>query len=235
MNIFTSELLGTAILIILGNGVVANVVLNKTKGNNSGWIVITFGWAMAVFVGVFVSSKVSGAHLNPAITLAFAYLEKIQPAQIAEYLGGQMIGAMLGSLFVWLAYKDHYTATDDTGAKLATFCTAPAIRKPINNFITEMVGTFVFVLAVFFIIAPQSSLGALDALPVAFIVFAIGLSLGGPTGYAINPVRDFGPRLMHSILPIGKKGSSDWAYSWVPILGPIVGALLAAMVYKQLM
>jgi len=146
-----------------------------------------------------------------------------------------MIGAMLGSLFVWLAYKDHYTATDDTGAKLATFCTAPAIRKPINNFITEMVGTFVFVLVVFFIIAPQSSLGALDALPVAFIVFAIGLSLGGPTGYAINPVRDFGPRLMHSILPIGKKGSSDWAYSWVPILGPIVGALLAAMVYKQLM
>lgn len=235
MNIFTSELIGTAMLILLGNGVVANVVLNKTKGNNSGWIVIAFGWAMAVFIGVFISSKVSGAHLNPAVTFALAYLGKIESSLILSYIGGQMLGAMIGSLLVWAAYKQHYDATEDTAAKLATFSTGPAIRKPLNNLITEAIGTFVLVFAVLFIIAPDNSLGALDALPVAFIVLAIGLSLGGPTGYAINPARDLGPRIMHAILPIGKKGSSDWGYSWIPVIGPIIGGLLAAMAFEILM
>ena len=199
LNIFTSELVGTAMLILLGNGVVANVVLNKTKGQNSGWIVITFGWAMAVFVGVFISSKDSGAHLNPAVTLALAYLGKTAPDLIFQYIGGQMLGAMLGSLLVVLSYRQHYTATDDTAGKLATFSTGPAIRNPLNNLVTEAIGAFVLVFAVLFIIAPANSLGALDALPVAFIVLAIGLSLGGPTGYAINPARDLGPRIMHAI------------------------------------
>ncbi len=235
MNIFTSELIGTAVLILLGNGVVANVVLNKTKGNNSGWIVITFGWAMAVFVGVFISSKDSGAHINPAVTLALAYLGKIGPELIPQYIGGQMIGAMLGSLLVVLSYRQHYTATDDTAAKLATFSTGPAIRKPLYNLITEVIGTFVLIFAVLFIIAPANSLGALDALPVALLVLAIGLSLGGPTGYAINPARDLGPRIMHALLPIGKKGSSDWAYAWIPVVGPVIGALLAAMIFKHFM
>lgn len=222
-------------MILLGNGVVANVVLNKTKGNNSGWIVIAFGWAMAVFIGVFISSKASGAHLNPAVTLALAYLGKLQPSLIIEYIGGQMLGAMLGSLLVWLSYKQHYSQTEDTGAKLATFSTSPAIRNPVHNLLTEAIGAFVLIFAVLFIIAPANSLGALDALPVAFIVLAIGLSLGGPTGYAINPARDLGPRIMHAVLPIGKKGSSDWAYSWVPVVGPVIGGLLAAIVFKQLM
>ncbi|WP_346237575.1 MIP/aquaporin family protein [Niabella insulamsoli] len=235
MNIFISELVGTAMLILLGNGVVANVVLNKTKGNNSGWIVITFGWAMAVFVGVFISSKASGAHLNPAVTVALAYLEKIEPAVIADYIGGQMLGAMLGSLLVWLSYKQHYDQTEDTAAKLATFSTGPAIRSAGHNLITEIIGTFVLIFAVLFIIAPASSLGALDALPVALIVLGIGISLGGPTGYAINPARDLGPRIMHAILPIGKKGSSDWGYSWIPVVGPLIGALIAAVIFKHYM
>ncbi len=235
MNIFTSELVGTAILILLGNGVVANVVLNKTKGNNSGWIVITFGWAMAVFIGVFISSKTSGGHINPAITIALAYLGKVNLSLVPAYIGGQLLGAMLGSLLVWFAYKQHYTATDDTAAKLATFSTGPAIRNTFHNLITEAIGTFVLVFAVLFIIAPASSLGALDALPAAFIVLAIGLSLGGATGYAINPARDLGPRIMHAILPIGKKGSSDWSYSWIPVIGPVIGALIAAMIFKHYM
>ena len=232
MGIFTSELIGTALLILLGNGVVCNVVLKNTKGNNSGWIVITFGWAMAVFIGVFVSSKVSGAHLNPAVTIALAYLNKISAGTIPQYLGGQMLGAMLGQLFVWVHYRQHYLATEDTGAKLATFSSGPAIRNYVQNFMSEAIGTFVLVFAVLFIIAPANSLGALDALPVAFIVLAIGLSLGGATGYAINPARDLAPRIMHALLPIGKKGSSDWAYSWVPVLGPIIGGLAAAIVFQ---
>ena len=220
-------------LILLGNGVVANVVLNKTKGNNGGWIVIAFGWAMAVFVGVFISSKASGAHLNPAVTAALAYLGKIAPETVPQYIGGQMLGAMLGSLLVVLSYRQHYTATDDTAGKLATFSTAPAIRNTFYNLLTEIIGTFVLVFAVLFIIAPDNSLGALDALPVAFIVLAIGLSLGGPTGYAINPARDLGPRIMHALLPIGRKGSSDWGYAWIPVVGPLIGGVLAAMIFKH--
>ncbi len=232
MSIFTAECIGTALLILLGNGVVANVVLKNTKGNNSGWIVITFGWAMAVFIGVFVASNISGAHLNPAVTVAFAYLGKISANTIPQYISGQMLGAIIGQLFVYFTYRQHYLAFDDVTAKLATFSTIPAIRKYADNFITEAVGTFVLIFTILFLIAPSNSLGALDGLPVAFIVFAIGLSLGGPTGYAINPARDLGPRIVHALLPIGKKGSSDWAYSWVPVLGPLTGALLAALVFQ---
>ncbi len=235
MNIFTGEIAGTFLLILLGNGVVANVVLNRTKGNNSGWIVITFGWAIAVFTGVFVASKSSGAHLNPAITIALAYLEKIKWEDVPLYLGGQFIGASLGSIFVWGAYAQHFRATDDPAAKLAVFATAPAIRSPLHNLLTETIGTFVLVIAVLHIITPSNSLGALDALPAALVVLGIGLSLGGPTGYAINPFRDLAPRLMHAILPITSKGSSDWKYAWIPVVGPFIGGLLAAMVYVQLM
>jgi glycerol uptake facilitator protein len=234
MNIFTSEVVGTFLLILLGNGVVANVVLNRTKGNNSGWIVITFGWAIAVFVGVFVAAKASSAHLNPAVTLAAATLKKIAWSDVPPYVGGQMIGAMLGMTGVWATYRQHFTATEDVAAKLAVFCTAPNIRNPFYNLITEVIGTFVLVFAVLFIIAPSSSLGALDALPAALLVLGIGLSLGGPTGYAINPARDLGPRIMHAILPIGKKGSSDWKYSWIPVVGPLAGAAIAALVFKLL-
>jgi glycerol uptake facilitator protein len=231
MNIFIGEIVGTFFLILLGNGVVANVVLNKTKGNNSGWIVITFGWCIAVFVGVFVASKASGAHLNPAVTIALAMLHKISWGVVPEYIGGQMIGAMLGSVGVWAAYGKHFTATDDVGAKLATFSTGPAIRSPFHNLLTEIIGTFVLIFGVLFIIAPSSSLGALDALPVALLVLGIGLSLGGPTGYAINPARDLGPRIMHAILPIGIKGSSDWKYAWIPVVGPIIGGIAAALLF----
>lgn len=231
MNIFTAETIGTALLILLGDGVVANVVLNKTKGINSGWIVITFGWAIAVFVGVFVASKASGAHLNPAVTIALAILNKISWSIVPQYIAGQMLGAMIGSIGVWAAYGKHFFQTDDTDLKRAVFCTAPAIRSTLNNLVTEIIGTFVLVFGVLFIIAPSSSLGALDALPVALLVLGIGLSLGGPTGYAINPARDLGPRIMHAILPLGKKGNNDWSYSWIPVVGPIIGACLAAWLF----
>ena len=231
MNIFAAETIGTALLILLGNGVVANVVLNKTKGSNGGWIVITFGWAIAVFVGVFVASKASGAHLNPAVTIALAILNKISWSIVPQYIAGQMLGAMIGSIGVWAAYGKHFFQTDDIDLKRAVFCTAPAIRSTLNNLVTEIIGTFVLVFGVLFIITPSSSLGALDALPVALLVLGIGLSLGGPTGYAINPARDLAPRIMHAILPLGKKGNSDWAYSWIPVVGPIIGACLAAWLF----
>ena len=232
MNAFTAEIIGTFLLILLGDGVVANVVLNRTKGNESGWIVITFGWAIAVFTGVFVAGKVSGAHLNPAVSLALAYLNKIHWVDLPLYIGGQFIGAMLGAFFVWVAYKQHFDATDDAVRKLAVFCTGPAISNPVFNLLTEMIGTFVLVFGVLFMVKPDNSLGALDALPVALLVLGIGLSLGGPTGYAINPARDLGPRIMHAILPIKGKGYSDWKYSWVPVVGPLLGGILAALVFK---
>jgi len=235
MNIFTGEMIGTAMLILLGNGVVANVVLNKTKGQNSGWIVIAFGWAIAVFVGVFVAAKPSGAHLNPAVTLAMALLDKISWSDVPQYLAGQMLGAMIGSIGVWAAYRQHFLQTEDLAGKRAVFCTEPAISSSINNLVTEIIGTFILVFAVLFIIAPSSSLGALDALPVALLVLGIGLSLGGPTGYAINPARDLGPRIMHAILPIGKKTGSDWRYAWIPVVGPLIGGCLAALVFAKIM
>lgn len=234
MTPFLGEILGTALLIILGNGVVANVVLNKTKGNNSGWIVITFGWGIAVFVGVYSVAAVSGAHINPAVSIGLAVAEKFPWADVPLYIGAQMLGAFTGSVIVWLAYKLHFDETTDANAKLAVFCTAPAIRNPFYNLLTEAIGTFILVLGVLFIVAPQSSLGSLDALPVALLVLGIGLSLGGPTGYAINPARDLGPRIAHALLPIKNKRDSDWTYSWIPVLGPVTGGCLAAFVFSLL-
>lgn len=232
MSIFLSEFIGTALLLAFGNGVVANVVLNKTKGNNSGWMVIAFGWAIAVFVGVYVAAKYSGAHLNPAVTIALLYLKKISWDVVPQYLGGQLLGAMAGSVIVWFSYLQHYKATENAGLILATFATSPAIKNSGYNFLTEFLATFVFVLSVLFIVAPSNSLGALDALPVALLVLGIGLSFGGPTGYAINPVRDLGPRIMHQLLPISRKGSSNWKYALVPIIGPLAGGLLAAIIFN---
>lgn len=232
MSPFVAEFTGTALLIILGDGVVANVVLNKTKGNNSGWIVITFGWAIAVFVGVYSSAAASGAHLNPAVTIGLASIGKFDWALVPLYIGAQMLGAMAGALLVWVAYRQHFNETDDANAKLAVFCTGPAIRSAANNLLTEIIVTFVLVFGVLFISKPHDTLGALDALPVALLVLGIGLSLGGPTGYAINPARDLGPRIMHFILPISGKRDSDWSYSWIPVIGPVIGGVVAAMVFS---
>ena len=234
MSIFLSEFLVTGILIALGNGVVANVVLNKTKGHNSGWIVIAFGWAIAVFVGVYIAAKSSGAHLNPAVTFAFAYLKKITWNVVPQYLAGQLLGAMAGSVVVWLAYLQHFKATENAQSILAVFSTSPAIKSWAHNFLTEFLGTFVFVLAILFITSPFKSLGSLDALPVALVVLGIGLSFGGPTGYAINPVRDLGPRIMHQLLPLSHKGPSDWKYSLVPVFAPLAGGVLAAIIFNYL-
>ena len=234
MTAFLGELIGTALLIILGDGVVANVVLQKTKGNGGGLISITFGWAMAVFVAVFSVAAASGAHLNPAITIAFAVLGKFDWALVPIYIAAQLIGAFIGAVIVWLAYRRHFDSTDASADKLAVFCTGPAIRSTANNLITEAIGTFVLVFAVLEMVAPANSLGALNALPVALVVLAIGLSLGGPTGYAINPARDLGPRIAHALLPLKNKGTSDWGYSWIPIIGPIIGALIAAFLFKAI-
>jgi glycerol uptake facilitator protein len=234
MTLFLGEVTGTALLVILGQGVVANVVLNKTKGENSGWIVICFGWGMAVFVGVYSSAAASGAHLNPAVTLAFAITGKIKWGMVPLYVAAQMIGAMIGSFLAWLTYRHHFEQTADADAKLAVFATGPAIRSPLDNLLTEIIGTFILIWGVLCIASPANSLGALDALPVGLLVLAIGLSLGGPTGYAINPARDLGPRVMHQLLPIPKKRDSDWAYAWIPVAGPLIGALLAAGAFRLL-
>ncbi len=231
MSPFPGEFIGTTILIVLGDGVVANVVLNKTKGYNSSPLVIAIGWAMAVFVGVYSSATSSGAHLNPAVTIAFASLGKISWALVPAYLAGQFLGAMTGALLVWFAYRQHFAHTPDKDAKLAVFCTAPAIRSPLNNLLTEIIATFVLIMGVFYIAKPANSLGSLDALPVGLLVLGIGLCLGGPTGFAINPARDLGPRIMHFLLPIPQKRDSDWGYAWIPVAGPIIGALLAAAAY----
>lgn len=234
MSPFLGECIGTAILITLGDGVVANVLLKHSKGFNSGWIVITFGWAVAVFTGVYASAPSSGAHLNPAVTFALASIGDFPWKDVPLYLLAQLLGASIGAFLVWLAYLPHFRATEDPGLKLAVFCTGPAIRNPLNNFVTEVVATFIFILSILLITKPEMKIGALDALPVALLVLGIGLSLGGPTGYAINPIRDFGPRLMHAILPVPGKGTSDWAYAWVPVAGPLVGGLLAAQLFRLL-
>jgi glycerol uptake facilitator protein len=240
MTPFLAELIGTAILVVLGNGVVANVMLQQTKGHGSGWIVIAFGWGMAVFVGVFCVSKYSGAHLNPAVTLAMAAAHRGNFAwsQVPPYVGGQMLGAFLGATIIYAFYYAHFAATTDVDAKLACFCTAPAIRNLAAAFFCEVVGTFLLVFPIFLSVGPSFSLedqngvlglGALGELPIGLLVFAIGLSLGGTTGYAINPARDLGPRLAHALLPIPGKRDSDWGYAWVPVLGPLLGGLLAAL------
>ena len=243
MTPFIAEIIGTAILLLLGIGVVANVILNKTKGFGSGFIVITTGWAFAVFAAVVVASPHSGAHLNPAVTIGLAVAGKFAWAKVLPYICAQMIGAMIGAVLAWLTYKDHYDATEDKGLKLATFSTAPAIlNKPLNVFV-EAIGTFVLVYCVLsFSDATLNNkeqvvigLGSLGALPVALIVWVIGLALGGPTGYAINPARDLGPRIMHQLLPIKGKGGSDWGYSWVPVIGPIIGAVVAGLLSVALL
>ncbi len=238
MHPLLAEFLGTALMILLGNGVVANVVLNKTKGNSSGWIVITTGWALAVFVGVVLASPYSGAHLNSAVTISLAVAGKFEWARVPSFIAAQMLGAMTGSFLVWLNYKDHLDETPDAGLQRAVFCTEPAIRKIGRNLICEITGTFVLLFTIFYFtnaeLGPDKTpvgLGSLGALPVALLVWSIGLSLGGTTGYAINPARDLGPRIMHMLLPIKGKQGSDWAYAWVPIAGPVIGAVLAAILY----
>lgn len=234
MNNLLFEFIGTAFLILLGDGVVANVVLNKTKGNNGGWIVITFGWAIAVFVGVYISAAQSGAHLNPAVSIALAAAGKFAWADVPMYIASQFAGAMVGALLVWIAYKKHFDETTDADAKLAVFCNSPAIRNTTFNLATEFIGTFALVFGIFYITGADVKLGSLDALPVALLILGIGLSLGGPTGYAINPARDLGPRIMHFILPIENKRDSDWSYSWIPVIGPVAGGLIAALVYNAI-
>lgn len=253
MHPFLAELLGTAILILFGNGVVANVVLARTKGHGGGWIVITFGWGMGVFVAVFCTSDFSGAHLNPAVTVGLAAAGKFSKgffeswADVPMYVSAQMLGGFVGAVLVWLFNKPYFDATEDGDGKLACFCTAPNIRSMPNAFFCEVVGTFMLILPIFLMTSPSLSLamgsssaaavappkhpiglGALGALPVGLLVFAIGLSLGGNTGYAINPARDLAPRIAHAVLPIRGKRDPDWGYAWVPVVAPIVGALLAA-------
>jgi glycerol uptake facilitator protein len=232
LSIFGAEVIGTALLILLGNGVVAGVLLNHSKAQNGGWIVITFGWGLGVMVAVFAVGQFSGAHINPAVTLGFAVEGRTDWGDVPEYLAGEFVGAFIGATLVWLAYLDHWRETEDPGLKLACHCTAPAIRNTIPNLITEIVGTFVLVFAIMAFFADEAT-GAtgLGALIVGLLVLSIGLSLGGPTGYAINPARDLGPRIMHAILPIAGKGSSDWSYAWVPVVGPLAGGVLAAAAY----
>ncbi|MBW6501295.1 MAG: aquaporin family protein [Bacteroidales bacterium] len=231
MNAFFAEFFGTAMIIVFGGGVVSNVLLSKTKGHNSGWIVISFGWAVGVFTGVLIAAPVSGAHLNPAVTLALVISHKFSISLMPLYICAQLLGAMFGAGLVWLAYKKHFDVTEDGDSKLAVFCTAPNIRSYWYNVMTEVIGTYILALAVLYMAEPEVGLGALNALPVALVVLGLGLSLGGPTGYAINPARDLGPRIMHFLLPIPRKRNSDWSYSWVPVLGPMTGAALAAVMF----
>jgi glycerol uptake facilitator protein len=245
---YVAEFIGTALLVLLGNGVVANVLLHNTKGHGAGWIVISFGWAMGVFVAVFCVGDVSGAHINPAVSIGLAAAGAFSWVQVPGYVAAQMAGGILGAILVYLFYKDHYGPTQDAGLKLATFSTGPQIRSVSSNLFSEIVGTFVLVFAVLSMAAPevvfedeiaglsagQIGLGAIGALPVGLLVLAIGLSLGGTTGYAINPARDLGPRIAHAILPIPGKGDSDWGYSWIPVLGPIAGGVLAGVVHVAL-
>jgi glycerol uptake facilitator len=232
VSIFGAEVIGTAILILLGDGVVAGVLLSQSKAQNGGWIVITWGWGMGVAFAVFAVGQFSGAHLNPAVTLGFATIGNTDWSDVPKYLAGEFVGAFIGATLVWLAYLVHWGATEDPGLKLAVFCTAPAIRNPAANIITEVIGTFMLVFGVLAIFADKATAGTgLGALLVGLLVFAIGLSLGGPTGYAINPARDLGPRIMHAILPIAGKGPSDWSYAWIPVLGPIAGGVLGALAF----
>lgn len=245
MNTLVAEFLGTMILIILGNGVVANVVLAKTKGNGTGWIVITAGWGIAVFVGALCSAKASSAHLNPAVTLGLAAADKFESTKILGYVFAQMLGAMVGAAVVYGFYRAHFIATENADDKLACFCTSPNIRGASQALFCEAIGTFVLVFAILMsesatfenmlghddVKPPILGLGSLGLVPVALLVFGIGLSLGGTTGYAINPARDLGPRIMHHLLPIPGKRDSDWEYAWVPVVGPFIGALIAAALF----
>lgn len=245
MKKLLGEFIGTMILVTLGDGVVANVVLNKTKGNNAGWIVITTGWGLAVAVAVYCVGRISGAHLNPAVTLGLAAIDLFPKSQVVGFIGAQVAGGIAGGILVYLAYLPHWAETPDPGAKLAVFSTGPAVRSLGANVLCEAIGTAVLL---FGILAIGDNAGelknealdlsrvfskGLNPLLVGFLVWSIGLSLGGPTGYAINPARDLGPRIAHMLLPIPKKGTSDWGYSWVPIIGPVIGGVAGAILYKM--
>jgi glycerol uptake facilitator protein len=246
LETFVAEVLGTGTLILLGDGVVAGVLLNRSKAQNSGWIVITFAWAMAVFCGVVVAGPISGAHLNPAVTLAVALNGGLDKAggwsAVPVYWAGEMVGAFLGGVLVYVHYRGHWEVTEDADLKLAVFSTGPAVRNTVNNFISEVIGTFVLVFVIFAFgnnadasgsaVPTSGGLASLGALPVALLVLVIGLALGGTTGYAINPARDLGPRIAHFLLPIPGKRDSDWEYSWIPVVGPLVGGALAWLVYN---
>jgi glycerol uptake facilitator protein len=247
MTEYFAEFVGTAMLILLGNGVVANVLLQKTKGNASGWIVITFGWGMAVFVAVSCVEPITGAHINPAVTLALALNGDFLWRHLPGYWIAQLLGGIAGAALVFAFYYDHYAASEDPDAKLATFATAPAIRNPPRNFVSEMIGTFVLIFTVLLVASPSGrfpsgagsgtyeiGLGSLGALPVGLLVLAIGLSLGGTTGYAINPARDLGPRIAHNFLPVPNKRDSDWDYAWIPVAGSLAGAVLAVIIRSLL-
>jgi len=233
---FAAETIGTALLILLGDGVVAAVLLAKSKAENSGWIVITFGWGMAVMVAAYSVFQFSGASLNPAVTVGLWVNGNLQGSDMLPFIGGEFLGAMIGATLVFIAYYQHFAETEDPGLKLAVFSTGPAIRIPVFNVTTEVIGTFVLVFGILAIggnasvgLTPQGS--GLYLLLVGLLVFGIGLSLGGPTGYAINPARDLGPRIMHAILPIPGKGTSDWGYAWVPVVGPLIGGALGGALY----
>src|SRR5690606_7647318 len=242
MTPFIAEILGTFLLILLGNGVVANVVLKDTKGSDSGWIVIATGWALAVFVGVVVAGPYSGAHINPAVSVGLAVAGKFEWARVPVYIAGQMLGAGLGALTVWLFCRSHYWVSNDVIAMRATFCTHPAIRHNGNNFFSELVGTFVLIIVVLYITGASLEdpamtpigLGSIGAIPVAFLVWAIGLSLGGTTGYAINPARDLAPRIVYSMIYRKGDHSAGWDYSWIPVVGPLGGAVIAGGLYLLL-
>lgn len=235
MKPFVAELIGTMLLVLLGDGVVAACLLTRSKAEKSGWIVITTGWALAVAVAVYAVGRISGAHINPAVTLGLAVAGKFAWSAVPQYVAAQFLGAFLGAVLVWLTYLAHWAETEDQGLKLAVFSTAPAIRRAPSNLLTEIIGTCVLVFGVLAISAnPEPAQSGLTPLLVGFLVWAIGLSLGGPTGYAINPARDLGPRIAHALLPIPNKGGSDWGYSWVPVLGPVVGGVVGAAAYAGL-
>lgn len=246
MSIFAAELIGTAILIILGDGVVAGVLLNKSKAQNSGWVVITLGWGFAVAIAVYAVGRFSGAHINPAVTIALAATGKLAWSKVPEYLAGQFAGAIIGACIVYLHYLPHWKETEDPALKLAVFSTGPAIRNPVSNLMSEIIGTAVLLFGVLAIganfastVMPGAGLAtafgtAFPPLLVGFLVLSIGLSLGGPTGYAINPARDLGPRIAHFFLPIPGKGHSDWSYAWIPVVGPLIGGTIGAFAFKWL-
>lgn len=228
-----AELIGTMLLIILGDGVVANVVLKKTKGHSSGWIVITTGWALAVAIPAAIFTSVSGALFNPALTIALAIVGQFTWSQVIPYIIAQLLGAFLGAVVVYITYYNHFEETEDQNSKLGVFCTIPEIEDHKINFLTEFIGTFVLTFAVLGIGAQNIDYGV-KVIIIGCLIWAIGLSLGGPTGYAINPARDFGPRLAHFLLPIPRKGSSKWEYAWIPIVAPIIGAICGALVYVNI-
>lgn len=231
MEAYIGEALGTFLLMVLGLGVNANVSLKGTKGNNGGWILINWGWGIAVFVGVYVVAEFSGAHINPAVSIGLAAAGKFSWSLVPGYIIAQMLGAIIAAVLIWLQYKDHFDRTEDKASKLGVFSTAPAIKNTFSNFYSELLGSFILVLGVLYLAEPDVGLGSISALPVALLVFGIGMSLGGTTGYAINPARDLGPRITHAFLPIKDKGSSSWDYAWIPVVGPIAGAVLASGVY----